>query len=123
MRKVLRFRYEKNQGYFSLMWKDYDRGGTGHDTRHYSYLFFPIRDLTTGEIVGFCNSGGELPKDYPRIMQLLKEHPIHERYDVPELGLVDATVDQILTAIYQQYVLAPHRERPPIIQVEVMRPA
>jgi hypothetical protein len=78
--------------------------------------------LTTGEIVGFCNSGGELPKDYPRIMQLLKEHPIRERYDVPELDLVDVTIDQILTAVYQQYVLTPRRERPPI-QVEVMRPA
>lgn len=122
MRKALRFRYEKNQGYFSLLWEDYDGGGTGHDTRHYSYLFFPIRDLTTGEIVGFCNSGGELPKDYPRIMQLLKEHPIRERYDVPELGLVDVTVDQILTAIYEQDVLAPCREKP-LIQAEGVRPA
>jgi hypothetical protein len=55
-------------------------------------------------------------------MQLLKEHPIRERYDVPELDLVDVTIDQILTAVYQQYVLTPRRERPPI-QVEVMRPA
>jgi len=122
MRKALHFRYEKNQGYFSLIWEDYDGGGTGHDTRHYNYLFFPIRDLTTGEIVGFCNSGGELPKDYPRIMQLLKEHPIGDCYDVPELGLMDVTVDQILTAIYEQYVLAPRQEKLPI-QVEGGRPA
>ena len=55
-------------------------------------------------------------------MQLLKEHPICECYDVPELGLVDVTVDQILTAIYEQYVLAPRRGKPPI-QVEGGRPA
>jgi hypothetical protein len=104
------------------MWTDYAGGGTGNDTRYYEYVFFPIRDLVTGEIVGFSNDGGYFPEDYPRIRQLLKEHPIRERYDVPELGLVDVTVDQILTAIYEQYVLAPRREKPPI-QVEGVRPA
>ncbi len=104
------------------MWTDYAGGGTGNDARYYEYLFFPIRDLVTGEIVGFSNDGGYFPEDYPRIMQLLKEHPIRERYDVPELGLMDATVDQILTAIYEQYVLAPRREKLPI-QVEGGRSA
>ena len=122
MRKVLRFRYKDNRGYFSLMWTDYTSGGTGNDPRYYEYLFFPIRDLVTGEIVGFSNDGGCFPEDYPRIMQLLKEHPIRERYDVPELGLVDVTVDQILTAIYEQYVLAPRREKLSI-QVGGVRPA
>ncbi len=122
MKKILRLRYKDNRGYFSLMWTDYAGGGTGNDTRYYEYLFFPIRDLVTGEIVGFSNDGGYFPKDYPRIMQLLKEHPIRERYDVPELGLVDVTMDQILTAIYEQYVLAPRREKPPI-HVEGVHPA
>jgi len=117
MKKILRLRYKDNRGYFSLMWTDYAGGGTGNDTRYYEYLFFPIRDLVTGEIVGFSNDGGYFPEDYPRIMQLLKEHPIGERYDVPELGLVDVTVDQILTAIYERCVLASHREEHPV-QVE-----
>ena len=121
-KKILRLRYKNNRGYFSLMRTDYTGRGTGNDTRYYEYLFFPVRDLVTGEIVGFSNDGGYFPEDYPRIMQLLKEHPICERYDVPELGLVDVTVDQILTAIYEQYVLAPRWERPPI-QVEVAHPA
>ncbi len=122
MIKKLRFRYKVNRGYFSLMWSDYAGKGTGHDEANYEYLFFPIRDLATGEIVGFSNDGGYFPEDYPRIMQLLKEHPIRERYDVPELGLVDVTVDQILTAIYEQYVLAPRWEKP-AVQLEVLRPA
>lgn len=122
MRKILRFRYKDNRGYFSLMWTDYAGGGTGNDTRYYEYVFFLIRDLATGEVIGFSNDGGYFPEDYTRIMQLLKEHPIRERYDVPELGLVDVTVDQILTAIYEQYVLAPHREELPI-QAEEVRPA
>jgi hypothetical protein len=122
MKKILRLRYKDNRGYFSLMWTDYAGGGTGNDTRYYEYLFFPIRDLVTGEIVGFSNDGGYFPEDYPRIMQLLKEHPIGERYDVPELGLVDVTVDQILTAIYEQYVLASHQEEHPV-QVEGVRSA
>ena len=83
MKKILRLRYKDNRGYFSLMWTDYAGGGTGNDTRYYEYLFFPIRDLVTGEIVGFSNDGGYFPEDYPRIMQLLKEHPVRERYDVP----------------------------------------
>jgi len=122
MKKILRLRYKDNRGYFSLMWTDYAGGGTGNDARYYEYLFFPIRDLVTGEIVGFSNDGGYFPEDYPRIMQLLKEHPIGERYDVPELGLVDVTVDQILTAIYEQCVLASHREEHPV-QVEGVRSA
>jgi len=122
MKKILRLRYKDNRGYFSLMWTDYAGGGTGNDTRYYEYLFFPIRDLVTGEIVGFSNDGGYFPEDYPRIMQLLKEHPIGERYDVPELGLVDVTVDQILTAIYEQCVLASHREEHPA-QIEGVRSA
>jgi len=122
MTKKLRFWYKANRGYFSLMLSDYTGKGTGHDETSYEYLFFPIRDLATGEVVGFSNDGGYFPEDYTRIMQLLKEHPIRERYEVPELGLVDVTVDQILTAIYEQYVLAPHREELPI-QVEEVRPA
>jgi hypothetical protein len=113
MKKILRLRYKDNRGYFSLMWTDYVGGGTGNDTRFYEYLFFPIRDLVTGEIVGFSNDGGYFPEDYPCIMQLLKEHPIRERYDVPELDLVDVTVDQILAAIYEQCVLASHWEEHP----------
>ena len=122
MRKILRFRYKDNRGYFSLMWTDYAGGGTGNDTRYYEYVFFPIRDLVTGELVGFSNDGGYFPEDYPRIMQLLKEHPIGERYDVPELGLVDVTVDQILAAIYEQFVLASHWEEHPV-RVEGVRSA
>lgn len=122
MKKILRLRYKDNRGYFSLMWTDYAGGGTGNDTRYYEYLFFPIRDLVTGEIVGFSNDGGYFPEDYPRIMQLLKEHPIGERYDVPELGLVDVTVDQILAAIYEQCVLASRREEHPV-QAEGVRSA
>jgi hypothetical protein len=104
------------------MWSDYAGKGTGHDETNYEYLFFPTRDLVTGEIVGFSNDGGYFPEDYPRIMQLLKEHPIGERYDVPELGLVDVTVDQILTAIYEQCVLTSHQEEHRV-QVEGVRSA
>ena len=93
----------------------------GHDDETYQFVLHVLRSYRTGEIAGFSNEGGELAKDYECIMQLLAEKPIPERYDVPELGLYDVTLDEIITAIYRRFVLgkgaveyptAEERERP-----------
>lgn len=77
----------------------------GHDDETYQFVLHILRSYRTGEIAGFSNEGGELAKDYESIMQLLAEKPIPEHYDVPELGLCDATLDEIITAIYRRFVL------------------
>jgi len=105
MGKKLNLRYESPQGYFSLTWPDYGGGGMGHDDETYQFVLHVLRSYRTGEIAGFSNEGGELAKDYECIMQLLAEKPIPERYDVPELGLHDAPLDEIITAIYRRFVL------------------
>jgi len=93
----------------------------GHDDETYQFVLHILRSYRTGEIAGFSNEGGELARDYEYIMQLLTERPIPERYDVPQLGLRDAPLDEIITAIYRRFVLgesvveyptAEDRERP-----------
>ena len=105
MGKKLNLRYESPQGYFSLTWPDYGGGGMGHDDETYQFVLHVLRSYRTGEIAGFSNEGGELAKDYEYIMRLLAEKPIPERYDVPELGLCDVTLDEIITAIYRRFAL------------------
>jgi hypothetical protein len=121
MGKKLNLRYESPQGYFSLTSPDYGGGGMGHDDETYQFVLHILRSYRTGEIAGFSNEGGELARDYEYIMQLLTEKPIPERYDVPQLGLRDAPLDEIITAIYRRFVLgesvveyptAEERERP-----------
>ena len=70
-----------------------------------AYLFHFIRGLKTGEVVGFGNDGGDLAEDYDRLMHLLSKRPVPGFYDVPKLGLCDATLDEIITAIYRRFVL------------------
>jgi len=72
----------------------------------YEYRFHLIRGLRTGEIKGFSNDGGDLARDYERLMELLAEHPVPGQYDVPDLDLTDATLPEIIAAIYGRYVAA-----------------
>lgn len=105
MGKRLDLYYESPQGYFSLIWPEYDGEGVGHDDETYDFVLHVLRSYRTGEIVGFSNDGGELSEDYERIMEFLNEKPISELYDVPALDLYDATIGEIITAIYRRFVL------------------
>jgi len=70
----------------------------------YEFRLQLLRDRRTDQLVGFSNEGGDLARDYKRLMELLAEHPVPGRYDVPDLGLTDATLPEIITAIYERYV-------------------
>jgi len=87
------------------MLEDYPRGCTGHDDETYDFLLHLIKSSETGEVVGFSNEGSDLGEDYTTMMHLLKEKPFPGRYDVPKLDLYDATLDEIITAIYRRFVL------------------
>ena len=78
----------------------------------YEYRFHLIRGLRTGEIKGFSNDGGDLSRDYPRLMELLEAHSVPGRYDVPDLGLTDATLPEVITAIYKRHVVGRESEFP-----------
>jgi len=70
----------------------------------YEFRLQLLRDRRTGQLVGFSNEGGDLARDYSRLMELLEAHPVPGRYDVPDLGLTDGTLPEIITAIYERYV-------------------
>lgn len=70
----------------------------------YEFRLQLLRDRHTDQLVGFGNEGGDLAQDYHRLMKLLAEHPVPGHYDVPDLNLADATLPEIITAIYEQYV-------------------
>ena len=113
MQKSLYFRYEQPEHYFSLMWQDYRGRGTALDDITPNFVFQVVRDLKTGEVVGFCNEGGRLHEDYETIQRALRRHPITEQFDVPALGLYDATVDRIIAEIYERYVVQGETFVPP----------
>ena len=126
MGRPLYFRFDSFDNYFCLMFDDRPREPTAvWQDDVYEYRFHLIRGLRTGEIKGFSNDGGDLAQDYPRLMELLKAHPVPGRYDAPDLGLTDATLSEIITAIYERYVVGqepeftypPISERPPTLQV------
>jgi len=104
MGESLSFRFDPARHYFSMMLVDRKREPTAHDDETYEFCLHLIRGLRTGEIKGFSNDGGDLAQDYPRLMELLAQHPIPGLYDVPNLNLTDATLPQIITAIYERYV-------------------
>ena len=91
---------------------DYVGGPTAYEDETYEFRLHLIRSLRTGEIAGFSNDGGDLAEDYERLMELLREKPIPGRYDVPDLSLQDATLDQIITIIYQRFVLGQEHRYP-----------
>jgi len=72
----------------------------------YEFRLQLLRDRYTGQLVGFSNDGGDLARDYARLMELLAEHPVPGQYDVPDLGLTDAMLPEIIAAIYERYVAA-----------------
>ena len=113
MQKSLYFRYKRQEHYFSLMWQDYRGRGTALDDITPDFVFQLVRDLKTGEVVGFCNEGGRLHEDYETIRSALRRHPITERFDVPALGLYDATVDRIIAEIHERYVVRGETFVPP----------
>jgi len=76
----------------------------------YEFRLQLLRDRHTGQLVGFSNEGSDLAQDYPRLMELLEAHPVPGRYDVPDLGLTDATLPEIITAIYEHYVVGQEPE-------------
>ncbi|MBL7065121.1 MAG: hypothetical protein ISS49_13070 [Anaerolineae bacterium] len=106
MNRSLELYYDEWAGWFTLLLQDRPRQSTaaGAD-EEYAYLFHPIVSLKTKEIVGFSNEGGDLAQDYPRLMKLLAAHPVPGCYDVPDLGLTGATLLEIVTAIYEHYVV------------------
>ena len=71
----------------------------------YEFRLQLLRDRDTGQLVGFSNEGSDLAQDYPRLMELLAMYPVPGRYDVLDLGLTDATLPEIITAIYEHYVI------------------
>ena len=105
MNRSVKLYYDEWAGWFTLLFEDQLRQPTaaGLD-EEYDYLFHHIIALETGETVGFSNEGGDLARDYPRLMELLVEHPVSGRYDAPDLGLTDATLPEIITAIHERYV-------------------
>ncbi len=113
--------FQPDSNYFSLMLEDHPRECTGHDDETYDFLLHLIKSSETGEVIGFSNEGSDLAEDYARTMRLLEEKPFPGLYDVPQLGLHDAILDEIITAIYRRFVLeegaveyptAKERERP-----------
>jgi hypothetical protein len=97
--------FQPDSNYFSLILEDHPRGCTGHDDETYDFLLHLIKSSETGEVIGFSNEGSDLAEDYIRTMYLLEEEPFPGRYDVPQLGLHDATLDEIITSIYHRFVL------------------
>lgn len=97
--------FQPDSNYFSLMLEDHPRGCTGHDDETYDFLLHLIKSSETGEIIGFSNEGSDLAEDYVRTMHLLEEKPFPGHYDVPRLGLRDATLDEIITVIHRRFVL------------------
>ena len=125
MSRSVELHYDKWAGWFTLLFKDRPRQSTaaGADGE-YACLLHPIVSLETGKIVGFSNEGGDLARDYRRLMELLEAHPVPGRYDVPDLGLTDAPLPEIITAIYERYVAGrepefvyPTVEQAPTLQV------
>jgi len=103
--------YEEPWGTFLLMRTDRPRRPTyAWGDEIYEYRFHVVQTSLTGEIAGFSNEGNDLAQDYPRLMELLEAHPIPGRYDVPDMGLTDATLPEIITAIYEQYVVGQEPE-------------
>ena len=124
MGELLSFRFDPFRNYFSMMLVDREREPTAHDDETYEFRLHLIRGLRTGEVKGFSNDGGDLAQDYERLMELLAEHPVPGRYDVPDLGLTNATLPEIITAIYERYVAGrepefvyPIVERAPALRV------
>lgn len=106
MGRGLDFWFDSFDNTFVLMLVDHPREPTAVDNdEDYDYLFHFIRGLRTGEVIGFGNDGGNLAEDYEKILHLLGQKPVPGLYDVPELGLRDATLDEIITAIYRRFVL------------------
>jgi len=110
MGRLLSFRFDPFRNYFSMMLVDREREPTAHDDETYEFCLHLIRGLRTGEAKGFSNDGGDLAQDYPRLMELLEAHPVPGRYDVPDLGLTDATLPEIITAIYERHVVGQEPE-------------
>lgn len=106
MSRSVELHYDEWAGWFTLLFEDRPRQSTaaGAD-EEYAYLLHPVVSLETEEIVGFSNEGGDLAQDYPRLMELLEAHPVPGRYGVPDLGLTDATLPEIITAIYERHVV------------------
>ena len=113
--------FDSFENTFDLLLTDRPKEPTANDDANYDFLLYFIRSLKTGEVVGFSNEGGNLATDYERLMGLLEDTPIPGLFDVPELGVRDATLDEIITAIYRRLVLgegaveypaAEERERP-----------
>ncbi len=111
MGRPFRLWYSRLADVFGLMFDDCPREPTAAwQDEVYEYRFHLIRGLRTGEIKGFSNDGGDLAPDYPRLMELLETHPVPGRYDVPDLELTDATLPEIITAIYERYVVGRESE-------------
>jgi hypothetical protein len=61
------------------------------------------RTSRTGKIVSF--EAFMFDRDYKAIMDDLTEYPILALYDVPELGLKNASITKVLAVCYKTFVL------------------
>ncbi len=106
----LTFRFDPTRNFFSFLRSDYAGGGVTYDDETYNFLLHLVYSHRTGKLIGFTNDSSDLARDYERLMELLAEHPIPGRYDVPDLGLTDATLPEIITAIYERYIVGRESE-------------
>ncbi len=116
MGKKFDLRFDSFSNTFDLLATDHPREPTACDNdEDHDFLFHLTKGLRTGEVVGFSNEGGDLARDYKRLLvELLQKKPFYGLYDVPQLGLRDATLDEIITAIYRRFIL---REERPVRKV------
>ena len=106
MGKKFNLQFDSFSNTFALLATDHPREPTACDNdEDHDFLFHRIKGLRTGEVVGFSNEGGDLARDYKRLVELLQKKPFYGLYDVPQLGLRDATLDRIVTAIYRRFIL------------------
>ena len=61
------------------------------------------RTEESGKIVSY--EAYMLDRDYKVIMEDLGQNSIETHYDVPELGLTDATITEVLNRCYDEFVL------------------
>jgi hypothetical protein len=72
-----------------------------------AYSYEEIRDLAVGrddEGKIFAFEVELFQKRYPRLIRQLQENPLPYRFDVPEAGLQDATMEQVLRWAYKKFV-------------------
>ena len=104
--KKIRFSFDEKCNEFTLIEEKEGRRTTAF--QYYGYDLSPIMEIVenaSGRIVEYTNEGNNLAEDYEELKNLLSKNPIEKRFDVPELGLSSASMDEIVKVIYEKYIL------------------